>query len=204
MAPAGLESAHVGGDHEIDSERGLFSDALLYRLAADSVHSHIGGDEAFGDPATRAREGRAATMTAMPPSASTEAATPGWIWGPAGRDVELARAISDLTTGGYLGSTRVLLALNRVPAVYDRRGYCSSVLAAMIVRLGLPGCEHWLADGPRDPDALLMHARVQVVRAVHAARAESHDAARLASTAAQACERAADAAPEDPPRGWRC
>ena len=121
---------------------------------------------------------------------------PGWIWGPAGRDTRLARAISDLTTGGFLGSTRDLLA-----SVYrheDRRAYCTSVLAAVSVSRRLDVAEQWLKDEPENPDALLLHARVLVVRAIHTARSGQSHAQAMAAHAARACQIAGLAAVGDP------
>lgn len=132
----------------------------------------------------------------MAPTPDIEMSTPAWVWGPAGRDIELARAISDLTTGGYFGSTRELLAAVR--GHYDRRAYCSGVLAALIARRRLPCAGQWLVDEPTNPDALLLHARVLIVQAIHAYRAEVAGAAVVAARAVQACRDAAVAAPEDP------
>lgn len=123
---------------------------------------------------------------------------PAWIWGPAGRDVQLARAISDLTTGGYFGSTRELLSLVRGCDQFDRRAYCSSVLAALIARRRLPCAQQWLADEPMNPDALLLHARVLAVQAIHAYRAHAAGAGDVATCAVQACGDAARAAQSDP------
>lgn len=133
-----------------------------------------------------------------PATPHTEIAVPGWVWGPAGRDLQLARAISDLTTGGYLGSTRELLVDVRDPAEYDRRAYCASVLAAVIVRRQLHVDEQWLTDDPKNPDALLLHARVLAVRAIHAARADNQSAPRLAAQAVEACRDAVLVAEADP------
>jgi hypothetical protein len=131
-------------------------------------------------------------------TADAAAAVPAWVWGPAGRDVQLARAISDLTTGGYFGSTRELLSAARGAGQCDRRAYCSSVLAALIARRHLSCAQQWLADEPTNPDALLLHARVLVVQAIHAYRAEAVSAAVVAARAVQACRDAARAAPQDP------
>jgi hypothetical protein len=141
-------------------------------------------------------------VTAIMASAASDvgaaAPVPVWVWGPAGRDVQLARAVSDLTTGGYTGTTRELLSLVRGESQCDRRAYCSSVLAALIARRRLPCAQQWLADEPTDPDALLLHARVLVVQAIHAYRAEAASAAAVAARAVQACRDAALAAPDDP------
>ncbi|MBS2547758.1 hypothetical protein KGQ19_12860 [Catenulispora sp. NL8] len=135
-----------------------------------------------------------ASMTNVGP----QPAAPAWLWGPAGRDVQLARAISDLTTGGYLGSTRELLASVRTSFDRDRRAYCTSVLAAVIVRRHLHIDEQWLSDEPKNSDALLLHARVLAVRAIHAARANKPSASKLAARAVEACRNAVWAADPDP------
>lgn len=119
-------------------------------------------------------------------------------WGPSGRDTELARAISDLTTGGYLGTTRELLAGLRGETDFDRRAYCTSVLAARIVQKRLHCDQQWVVDEPRNPDARLLRARALVVRAVHAARARSETAFEMSATAAEACRCAAQTATDDP------
>jgi hypothetical protein len=137
-------------------------------------------------------------VASTPPQTDTSTTSPGWIWGPAGRDLQLARAISDLTTGGYLGSTRELLAAVRDLAEYDRRAYCTSVLAAVIVQRRLHADEQWLTDDPKNPDALLLHARVLAVRAIHAARAHKQNTPRLATQATEACHDAALVAEGDP------
>lgn len=121
---------------------------------------------------------------------------PAWVWGPAGRDVQLARAISDLTTGGYLGSTRELLAAVRES--FDRRAYCTSVLAALLVQRRLDLAERWLKEEPQNRDALLLAARVLVVRAIHAAREQQAQAPALAVRAVRTCQDAGLAAMSDP------
>jgi hypothetical protein len=119
-------------------------------------------------------------------------------WGPSGRDTELSRSISDLTTGGYLGTTRELLAGLRGEADFDRRAYCTSVLAARIVQKRLHCDQQWVADEPKNPDARLLRARALVVRAIHAARARSESASAHAAAAAEACRCAAQVATDDP------
>ena len=131
-----------------------------------------------------------------PTTENTHVFVPAWVWGPAGRDTELARAISDLTTGGFLGSTRDLLA--SVRRQDDRRAYCTSVLAAVLVSRRLDSAALWLTDEPGDPDALMLHARVLVVRAIHAARGMESHAQALAAHAARACQKAMLAAVGDP------
>ena len=126
----------------------------------------------------------------------TRIAVPAWVWGPAGRDIQLARAISDLTTGGYLGSTRELLAsVRRNP---ERRAYCTSALAALLVRRRLGLAEQWVQDEPTNPDALLLIARVLVVRTIHAVRAGESGAAELGARAVRACQEAGLARVSDP------
>jgi hypothetical protein len=137
-------------------------------------------------------------MASVTPNANAQDAVPAWRWGPAGHDVQLARAISDLTTGGYLGSTRELLAGVRDLAAFDRRAYCTSVLAAVIVRRQLHVDEQWLTDDPKNPDALLLRARVLAVRAIHAARAGTLNVPKLAARAVDACHDAARVAEADP------
>lgn len=126
----------------------------------------------------------------------TEIAVPAWVWGPAGHDIQLARAISDLTTGGYLGSTRELLASVRMAP--ERRAYCTSVLAALLVRRRLGLAEQWVHDEPNNPDALLLIARVLVVRTIHAVRAGESGAAELGARAVRACQDAGVAQVTDP------
>jgi hypothetical protein len=131
-------------------------------------------------------------------NADTPESAPEWVWGPAGRDTQLARAVSDLTTGAYLGTTRELLSRVRGDRRYDRRAYCSCVLAALIARRRSSCAEQWLLDEPTNPDALLLHARVLVVQAIHAYRACAAGAGIVAARAVQACRDAAVAAPDDP------
>jgi hypothetical protein len=135
-------------------------------------------------------------VVSAPPQTNTPTFIPAWVWGPAGRDIQLARAISDLTTGGFLGSTRDLLATVRRHD--DRRAYCTSVLAAVLVGRRLDLAEQWLKDEPGNPDALLLHARVLVVRAIHAARSRESYAQALAVHAVRACRNAGLAAVGDP------
>lgn len=131
-----------------------------------------------------------------PTTPNADISVPAWVWGPAGRDIQLARAISDLTTGGYLGSTRELLAAVRER--FARRAYCTSVLAAVLVRRRLDLATQWLKEEPANPDALLLYARVLVVRAIHAARAKQEQTEALAVRAARACQEAGLAAARDP------
>jgi hypothetical protein len=119
-------------------------------------------------------------------------------FGPAGRDRELARAISDLTTAGYLGSTRELLSAVQGAGHWDRRAHYTSVLAAIAVRYGVTSARQWAYDEPTNPDAALLYARMLVLEAVHAARKGAASARSMTGNAGLACRSAALLAPEDP------
>lgn len=121
----------------------------------------------------------------------------GWVWGPAGRDLELARAISDLTTGGYWGSAREVLAVTRTD--FDRRAHCSNVLSAVLVLRNLSAAvETWIRDEPDNPDARLLHARVAVREAINDAKHGGAREVQLLANATKLCRTAAEYHPADP------
>jgi hypothetical protein len=120
-----------------------------------------------------------------------------WIWGPAGRDVQLARALSDLTTGGYLGSTRELLAATR--GDYDRRAHCTNVLAALVVRRRQADvARSWAGDEPGNPDARLLFARVAARLAIDDFKQRGRAADEPFATAIEQCTAAAALNDADP------
>lgn len=117
------------------------------------------------------------------------------IWDPAGRDERLAAACTDVR-GGIVGAAREVLAETRADKDFARRGYASALLGALAADGNLP--QLWLRDAPRDPDALLLAARVAAARAAKALRAGDRRATRLVREAAGVTEAAAHGSPQDP------
>jgi hypothetical protein len=115
-----------------------------------------------------------------------------WVWNPAGPDDQLALACKDIEAGRFGMASQALRACTWAFEVRSRR---SALLAS--VAAGVDAVDHWVAEEPSNPDALLLAARTAVVRARRAVAAGSEDA-RLARHAQQLCRVAAAAHPADP------
>ncbi|MEU2305902.1 MULTISPECIES: hypothetical protein [Streptomyces] len=113
-------------------------------------------------------------------------------------DQELGRLLKSLratTRTGTIATTDLCAAqitrvLEHEPGEWDRRTHRLDVLAAFMTDSHLPGA--WAAREPRNPDALVLHAWSQVLRARSEGRPDD------ASAAADLCVKAAGLAPEDP------
>ena len=97
---------------------------------------------------------------------------------------------------GLLGATRLVLAETREAWQFARRGYASAVLGSMAARTDL--AERWLREEPKDPDALLLAARVAAVHAAAAYRKRHRRARDLLVQALDLAGRSAVAWPGDP------
>jgi hypothetical protein len=117
--------------------------------------------------------------------------TPSFDWDPAGSDRVLAVARGDVAAQ-RIGAAREALAATRGPDGFDTRAFRSVVLAAAAAPSDL--AEAWARAEPRNPDALLLLARVAAHRAL-TARGGRLGLERIASGA---CEAARRAAPKDP------
>lgn len=119
----------------------------------------------------------------------------GFNWDPAGRDVRLAAACTDVR-GGIIGAAREVLVETRERRQFGRRGYASALLGSLAAHGNLAAL--WLRDCPDDPDSLLLAARVAAAVATKALREESPSARVLVGRAHAAVRAAARAWPDDP------
>ncbi len=113
-------------------------------------------------------------------------------WHPAADDRRLAQACTDVRAGRYFSAHEVL---KEARWEAELRAHRSLVLASEAADSDL--AERWLAEEP-SAESTLMWARVAVLRAVKMAGARDRRAAALVRIAQTACERAAEAFPEDP------
>lgn len=119
----------------------------------------------------------------------------GFTWDPAWRDERLTAACTDVRSG-IVGAGREVLAETRSTRDFARRGYASALLGALAAGTNL--AELWVEDAPRNPDALLLAARVQTARAAKALRTNSNSARPLVDGAVAAIHAAGAAWPADP------
>ncbi|MFI6687985.1 hypothetical protein [Streptomyces sp. NPDC050485] len=115
------------------------------------------------------------------------------IYHPAGFDGALRRALEDLQAGHWWATRDLLL---RTGTDWPLRTSRTQVLAAAAARSDV--AEAWLSEDRRSPEALLLHARVLVERALQAHRSGHDERYQLASLAREACRGAGEAAPADP------
>lgn len=115
-----------------------------------------------------------------------------YVWHPAADDRQLASACVDVRAGRYLSAQE---ALREARDDFEVKAHRSLVLASEAADSDL--VEHWLAEEP-SAEAVLLWARVAVLRALRAADARDQRAVTLRRIATAACDRAARTAPEDP------
>jgi hypothetical protein len=89
----------------------------------------------------------------------------GWVWNPAGSDEQLALACKDLEAGRFAVASE---ALNACRSQFETRSRRSALLASVAARVD--AVDHWVAEEPSNPDALLLAARTAVVHARRAMR----------------------------------
>ena len=118
-----------------------------------------------------------------------------FLWSLAWRDHRLQTACTDVQAG-LLGAARLVLAETRDTREFARRGYASAVLGSLAARSDV--AEQWLRDEPKDPDALLLAARVVAVRTAAAYRKRHARARKLLTQALDLAGRCALAWPDDP------
>jgi hypothetical protein len=118
-----------------------------------------------------------------------------FLWSMAWRDHRLDSACTDVQAG-LLGATRTVLAETREARQFSRRGYASAVLGKLAAGMDL--AEQWLREEPKDPDALLLAARVAAVHAAAAYRRRHRRARALLTQALDLAGRGALAWPDDP------
>ncbi|MBR7827813.1 hypothetical protein KDK95_15950 [Actinospica sp. MGRD01-02] len=118
-----------------------------------------------------------------------------FLWSLAWRDHRLDSACTDVQAG-LLGAARLVLGETRGAWAFARRGYASAVLGSMAARTDL--AEQWLKEEPKDPDALLLGARVAAVHAAAAYRKRHRRARDLLTQALDLAGRSALAWPDDP------
>ena len=114
---------------------------------------------------------------------------------PAGRDEELRLALEDLRIDRYRTAQQVLQASGRNWAL---RTFRSQVLA--VGAADNSAIDSWYAEDPRDPDALMMRARVLTQRVLNAHRGglPSQKLITAVRAASSACKAAAEHWPADP------
>lgn len=118
-----------------------------------------------------------------------------YVWSVAWRDHRLESACTDVQAG-LLGAARLVFAETREARHFARRGYASAVLGSLAARTDV--AEQWLREEPKDPDALLLAARVAAVRAAKAYHKQHHRARKLLTQTSDLAERCARAWPDDP------
>lgn len=116
-------------------------------------------------------------------------------WSLAWRDQRLEAACTDVQAG-MLGAARLVLAETREAGQFARRGYASAVLGSLAARTNV--AEQWLREEPKDPDALLLAARVAAVQAAAAYRRRHVRARKLLKQTLDLAGRCALASPGDP------
>ena len=112
---------------------------------------------------------------------------------PAGFDEALARILGEVRTGHYFSMAELLSAPGQ-----DRQLRCSRTALLAQVAAGSNAVDQWVAERPRDPNAIVMAARVAVERACRAAANDVPQAQALGRRAAELCADAAAASPGDP------
>ncbi|NJP47198.1 hypothetical protein [Actinacidiphila epipremni] len=117
---------------------------------------------------------------------------------PAAHDADLRKAVEEVRVGRWM-PMRDLLA--RTGTAWALRTARSQVLAAAAARSHV--VRTWLTEEPTNPDALMMRARVDVGRALHAWQSGHESASGLAKRARESAHLAMRAAPPDPVP-WVC
>lgn len=114
---------------------------------------------------------------------------------PAGGDLALAEARDALAAGDWEPAADLLTTTHFGP--WDRRTHRVRILAEAVANSAF--VERWLVLEPANPDAALLRAQVEAVRALRAATVGSLAEARTTSAEAlRMCQQAADMAPSDP------
>lgn len=115
--------------------------------------------------------------------------------GPHGRDRddELRVALEELQAGRWLAMATMLA---RSDVDWERRTERTKALALVAFRSNVTST--WLSEQPHNADALVMHARVTVERALRAGRQQLGEVRELEDLARSACEVACRFAPGDP------
>ncbi|GAA1978516.1 hypothetical protein [Catenulispora subtropica] len=112
---------------------------------------------------------------------------------PAGFDEALARILGEVRTGHYFSMAELLAAPGQ-----DRQLRCSRTALLAQVAAGSNAVDQWAAERPRDPNAIIMAARVAVERACRAVANDAPQAQVLGRRAAELCAEAAASSPGDP------
>ncbi|HEV3173613.1 MAG TPA: hypothetical protein VGZ32_24905 [Actinocrinis sp.] len=132
-------------------------------------------------------------LTAVSIQGTATAARPKLDWHPAGADVRLVDACTELEAGrtAFPGE---LLEFTR--SDFALRAHRSLILASYAVRSTV--ADRWVRESPESPEAWLVYARVAVLRALRAARQGLPDSAVLAEGAHEACFAASGRMKTDP------
>lgn len=114
-----------------------------------------------------------------------------YIWHPAADDRKLAQACTDVRAGRHFSADEVLKSAR---GDFELRAHRSLVLASEAADSDF--AERWMDEEP-GPESTLLWARVAMLRALRAA-GTGRRGEQLLRIARKACERAAEAAPQDP------
>ncbi|ACU74782.1 conserved hypothetical protein [Catenulispora acidiphila DSM 44928] len=112
---------------------------------------------------------------------------------PAGFDEPMARILGEVRTGHWFSMAEMLAASGG-----DRRLRCTRIALLAQVAAASNAVDQWVAERPRDPDAVAMAARVAVERACKAAAKGLAQAQGMGRRAAELCAEAAAMDPADP------
>ena len=112
---------------------------------------------------------------------------------PAGYDEALARILGEVRTGHYFSMAELLAAPGQ-----DKQLRCSRTALLAQVAAGSNAVDQWVAERPRDPNAIAMAARGAVERACRAVANNAPRAQSLGHRAAELCAEAAALTPGDP------
>lgn len=120
------------------------------------------------------------------------------LYHPAGLDDELRIAVEEVRIGRWVSARNLL---ERTGTSWGLRTGRSQVLAAAAARSHV--VREWLTEEPGNPDALMLRARVDTERVLHAHRSGHHGAHAMAANARASALAAAQAFQEDPVP-WVC
>ena len=109
---------------------------------------------------------------------------------PALGDLALAEARDALASGDWGPARDVLRETRHITPAWDRRSHRVRVLAEAVANSAW--VERWQVLEPLNPDAALLRAQVETVRALRGSNSET------AAEALERCRHAAEMAPEDP------
>jgi hypothetical protein len=118
---------------------------------------------------------------------------------PAGPDLALADAMTEVRAGRWMSMSRLLAETGQD---WELRSFRSQVLAAVAVASNV--IDVWLSEEPGNPHGQMMAARVAVARASRAISSRPTDAAPLVNEARRRCDAAEAMGHPGDPVPWIC